>query len=153
MFLPQINLTLSYWFFYEGTSSVARAFSTYFDSLINNQIQNFFIKHFPMHLSGLSPYPDFFAFAITLLITGFYNFSYRIEELGGMTKQINSMDICKKIIGLLAIGVKESSTMNNIFTGINLCILTFVAICGAIKADFHNWSIRPSEVGYQLLLH
>ncbi len=49
------NLILEYVI---GTSSVARAFSSYFDSLVDNQIQNFFKKHMPIHITGLSPYPD-----------------------------------------------------------------------------------------------
>jgi amino acid transporter len=108
------NLILEYVI---GTSSVARAFSTYFDSLIDNSIQNFFKEHMPMHISGLSPYPDFFAFLITLIITG-----------------------------ILALGVKESSRMNNIFTGVNLCIVTFIIVAGSFKANFHNWSLTPSEL-------
>ena len=49
---------------------MARAWSAYFDSLVNNTIQNAFKEHLPMHVSGLSPYPDFFALAITLFLTG-----------------------------------------------------------------------------------
>ena len=66
------NLILEYVI---GTSSVARAFSSYFDSLIENRIQNFFKEYMPMNVPGLSEYPDFFAFAITILITGnlFFN--------------------------------------------------------------------------------
>ncbi len=48
------NLILEYVI---GTSSVARAFSTYFDSLIDNKIQNFFKEHFPINEAGLSEYP------------------------------------------------------------------------------------------------
>jgi cationic amino acid transporter 2 len=66
------NLILEYVI---GTSSVARAFSSYFDSLIENRIQNFFKEYMPMNVSGLSEYPDFFAFAITILITGNLFFS------------------------------------------------------------------------------
>ena len=51
------NLILEYII---GTSSVARAFSSYFDSLIENKIQNFFITHMPMHIDGLSKYPGKF---------------------------------------------------------------------------------------------
>lgn len=61
------NLILEYVI---GTSSVARAFSSYFDSLVDNKIQNFFHEYMPMNIEGLSKYPDFFAFAITLVITG-----------------------------------------------------------------------------------
>lgn len=103
------NLILEYVI---GTSSVARAFSTYFDSLVDKKIATFFREYLPMNITGLSPYPDFFAFAITLLITA-----------------------------VLALGVKESSRMNNIFTGVNLCVVTFIIVFGSIKANFNNWSI------------
>jgi hypothetical protein len=52
-----------------GTASVARAWSSYFDSLINKKIQHFFLDNMPMNVGGLSPYPDFFAFGITFLLT------------------------------------------------------------------------------------
>ena len=60
------NLILEYII---GTSSVARAFSTYFDSMVGNKMQEYFTEHFPINISGLSPYPDFFAFGVTILIT------------------------------------------------------------------------------------
>lgn len=50
------NLILEYII---GTSSVARAFSTYFDSIIDNRIQNFFQEYMPMNIEGLSKYPGF----------------------------------------------------------------------------------------------
>jgi amino acid transporter len=108
------NLILEYVI---GTSSVARAFSTYFDSVIDNKIQTFFLKHMPIHIDGLSPYPDFFAFGITILIAG-----------------------------ILAFGVKESSLFNNIFTAINLTVIVCMIIFGSIKADFKNWELKPSDV-------
>lgn len=55
-----------------GTASVARAWSSYFDSLINKTIENYFLEHTPMHIGGLAPFPDFFALAITLFLTGTY---------------------------------------------------------------------------------
>ncbi|XP_063410762.1 cationic amino acid transporter 2-like [Mytilus trossulus] len=109
------NLILEYVI---GTASVARAWSSYFDSLINKTIQHFFEDNMPMNVGGLSPYPDFFAFGITLLLT------------------------C-----ILAIGVKESSTFNNIFTGVNLLVVIYVIVCGAFKADTHNWSLTRNEIG------
>ena len=78
----------------------------------------------PMNIDGLSPYPDFFAFAITLLITG-----------------------------LLTVGVKESSRMNNIFTAVNLLVLVFVLACGSIKVDSNNWSIKPEQVSFYLIIN
>ncbi|KAK3103616.1 hypothetical protein FSP39_020550 [Pinctada imbricata] len=100
-----------------GTASVARAWSSYFDSLIDKKIQTFFHDNMPMYVSGLSPYPDFFALGITLLLT------------------------C-----ILAIGVKESSTFNNIFTGVNLLVVTYVIVCGLFKADIHNWKLSTDDL-------
>ncbi|XP_052819610.1 high affinity cationic amino acid transporter 1-like isoform X2 [Mya arenaria] len=108
------NLILEYVI---GTASVARAWSSYFDSLVNNKIQDYFKENIPMNLNGLSPYPDFFALGITLLLTV-----------------------------ILAVGVKESSRFNNLFTVVNLLVVTYIIICGAFKADSANWNIDPKQV-------
>ncbi|XP_048250128.1 cationic amino acid transporter 3-like isoform X1 [Haliotis rufescens] len=108
------NLILEYVI---GTASVARAWSSYFDSLVDNKIQDFFKENMPMHVSGLSEYPDFFAFSITLVLTV-----------------------------LLAVGVKESTMFNNIFTVVNLLVVTYVVVCGLFKVDGDNWSKSESEV-------
>lgn len=108
------NLILEYVI---GTASVARAWSSYFDSLVNNTIQTYFRDKAPMNVSGLSPYPDFFALGITLLLAL-----------------------------ILAVGVKESSRFNNLFTGVNLLVVTYIVICGSFKADADNWKIDPNQV-------
>lgn len=41
--------------------------------------------------------------------------------------------------------------MNNIFTVVNLSVVGFIIIAGAMKADFHNWSITPSEVRLEMI--
>ena len=48
--------------------------------------------------------------------------------------------------GILAVGVKESSTFNNIFTGVNLLVVTYVVVCGLFKADIHNWKLTSDDV-------
>ncbi|XP_064611951.1 high affinity cationic amino acid transporter 1-like isoform X2 [Liolophura sinensis] len=108
------NLILEYVI---GTASVARAWSANFDSLINNTIQNFFEEHLPLKVAGLSPYPDFFSFGITLLLTV-----------------------------ILAVGVKESTTFNNIFTGVNLLVVLYVIICGLFKVDINNWYLSKTDL-------
>lgn len=105
------NLILEYVI---GTASVARAWSAYLDSLIDNRIQNFFAEYMPLNVSFLSKYPDFFAFGITMVLTV-----------------------------ILAVGVKESSTFNNIFTGVNLLVVLYVIIVGLFVVNGANWSLPP----------
>ena len=47
---------------------------------------------------------------------------------------------------LLCIGVKESTTINSVFTFINLGVVTFVIIAGSIKAKTSNWAIPADQV-------
>ncbi|XP_074653949.1 high affinity cationic amino acid transporter 1-like [Tubulanus polymorphus] len=108
------NLILEYVI---GTASVARAWSGYFDSLIDNRIGTFFATNMPMKMTGLAPYPDFFAFSITMFLTV-----------------------------VLSLGVKESSRFNNIFTGVNLLVVLYVIVCGLFKVDIKNWTIPPEDV-------
>lgn len=60
------NLILEYVI---GTASVARGYSMYIDSLCNGTIQSTLRAHVPIDVSGLSQYPDFLAFGITLSLT------------------------------------------------------------------------------------
>ena len=43
--------------------------------------------------------------------------------------------------------MKESSRFNNLFTGVNLLVVTYIVICGAFKSESHNWALDPREVG------
>lgn len=58
----------------------------------------------PIDISFLSEYPDFFAFAMVMLL-----------------------------VVLLCIGVKESSILNNVFTVINLITITIVIVAGSMR--------------------
>jgi len=57
-------------FWFEGTSSVARAWSENVDALIGGKFRNFSLTYLKMDTPGLAEYPDFFAFAIILVLTG-----------------------------------------------------------------------------------
>ncbi|XP_036932575.1 cationic amino acid transporter 2-like [Acanthopagrus latus] len=100
-----------------GTSSVALAWSGTFDDLIGGHISRYFAANAPMGLTGLAPYPDIFAASLILILSG-----------------------------VLAFGVKESTTINKIFTAVNILVLLFVTISGFIKGDISNWQISPGDV-------
>lgn len=87
-----------------GTASVARGLSNYIDALIGNVMGNALRSFMPIDVSFLSEYPDFFAFAMVMLL-----------------------------VILLCIGVKESSILNNVFTVINLITITIVIVAGSMR--------------------
>lgn len=119
-FIVGWNLILEYVI---GTASVARGFSQYVDALANDSIENAFYNAMPLvsedkyYDSFLSPYPDFLSFGLALVLSV-----------------------------TLALGVKESSTMNNIFTGINIIVILFVIIAAGTQANTYYWSIPEDEV-------
>lgn len=111
------NLVLEYLI---GTASVARGYSAYIDSLVQEtgwSFQSFFRSIMPINVSQLSKYPDLLASLITI-----------------------SLSL------MLTLGAKESTKFNSIFTLINIIIVIYVIVCGAFKVDFHNWNLSEQEI-------
>lgn len=71
------------------------------DNLLDDRMATWLLANFPINVVGLSEYPDVFAFTITMLFT-----------LG------------------IAIGAKESSRLNTIFTVTNLAVVIYVIVVG-----------------------
>ncbi|GBM60617.1 High affinity cationic amino acid transporter 1 [Araneus ventricosus] len=108
------NLVLEYVI---GTASVARGYSNYLDSIINETIARHLNETLPIHFPSLSSYPDFLAFGITLLLTV-----------------------------ILSLGVRGSSVFNNVCTILNLLVVTYAVIVGLFKVNIHNWKLTPEEL-------
>lgn len=132
---------------FSGTSSVAVAWSGTFDDLIGGHILDFFKKHIPINANGLAPYPDFFAVGLILILSGSVARRFSLARFYLQSAVSNVLRSPHK--GVLAFGVKESTTINKIFTAINILVLLFVAISGFIKGDIGNWQISEEELRNQ----
>ena len=103
------NLLLEY---IVGAAAVARAWSSFLDSLLNNRIHSLSEKIFgTINAPLLSKHPDLLAF----LVVGV-------------------------VVIVVASGVKQSVTFTWFFVVLNICVILFVIIAGLYFADWNNWS-------------
>lgn len=117
------NLILEYII---GTSSVARAWSSYLDSsLLNDIIKNTTTTGLgKLSASGiLATYPDFLAFLLILVVT---------------------VTLC--------FGVKLTSVTTNIITAINIIVIVLIIIVGATFAEGANWTDNFLPYGFSGVL-
>ncbi|CAK1551025.1 unnamed protein product [Leptosia nina] len=100
-----------------GTASVARGLSMYLDSMLNKTMSEAFLSVAPISVRPFSSFFDFFAFAVVLVL--------------GV---------------LLAVGARESATVNNVFAIVNMIVIVFVVVAGSINANPANWRIPATDV-------
>ncbi|CAH2096576.1 unnamed protein product [Euphydryas editha] len=100
-----------------GTASVARGLSMYVDSMTNYTMSAWFESVVPLGAAPFSTHFDFFSFIVVIVLGG-----------------------------LLAFGVRESTLVNNVLTGVNIAVILFAIIAGAFEADVSNWSIASDQV-------
>ncbi|KAK5644990.1 hypothetical protein RI129_006290 [Pyrocoelia pectoralis] len=103
-----------------GSASVAKGLSLYLDTLINDTLQNTFREIAPINVSFLGSYFDFFSFGISVILAV-----------------------------ALGCGLKNSATVNTVFTMLNLFVVVFIVIAGSFKADPENWDLpAPPDSHY-----
>ena len=103
------NLMLEYII---GASSVARAWSSYLDIVLDGRVQNFTDSVIgSLNVAGIAKYPDFLAFVLMILVS-----------------------VC------LAAGVKLSVRVTSLFTTVNLFVTLVVMAVGFYFADRTNWT-------------
>lgn len=85
---------------------MVKGLSSYLDNLCDHAMERFLGTHLPMNVEGLNHYPDIFAFGVTII------FAWAI-----------------------AMGAKESTRLNTIFTLLNFSVVLFVIIAGLFKGN------------------
>jgi cationic amino acid transporter 2 len=138
------------WILFLGSATVVKALFLYLDELSDKVMSQFFEENMPMTGGGLGHYADIFSLGLSIVFAG------------------NSTNSCHTYLNwiifvvAIALGAKESSWVNNIFTTINLLVVITVIISGLWKGELveivnnqitrlflvnaSNWSISEEEV-------
>ncbi|XP_026760973.1 cationic amino acid transporter 2-like [Galleria mellonella] len=100
-----------------GTASIARGLSLFVDSTVNNSMSEWFTTFASVADAPFSQYFDFFAFFLVLILGA-----------------------------LLVWGARESILVNNALTALNMIIIVFIIVGGAVNSSFENWYISENEL-------
>ena len=111
------NLILEYII---GAASVARGWSSYFDSLFDDKIKNFTVTNIgEIHAAGIAKYPDLLAVLIIAVLTI-----------------------------VMVYGIRKTSWLMSLVTCINIFVILFVVGVGACYAEPKNWSDNFMPFGF-----
>ena len=111
------NLFLEYMI---GAAAVARAWSSYFNSLVGNAVSKGIISVLgKLHTPGLSHYLDVFALMLAILIAT-----------------------------ILAVGVRKSTRFQGIITFVNMTVIVFIVVVGSFHAKVENWKDNFLPYGF-----
>ncbi|KAG6449185.1 hypothetical protein O3G_MSEX005918 [Manduca sexta] len=100
-----------------GAASLSSGLSLYLDSMVNGSMTAWYESAMPLGVPLMSPYFNLLAFLIILCV--------------GV---------------LLSVGVRESAYVNNVLVGVNIIVIAFIIVAGAICADVNNWYIPLTDV-------
>lgn len=130
------NLILEYII---GASSVARGWSSYFNALTGNFIQD--------NINNVSQSASAFCLSLTYMFECnlFPTFvsdglQHMPDVVGGDHGDIFSFFITMLLTVLVGFGVKESTRVNNVLTVVNLTVVVFVVIAGLFYVNLDNWN-------------
>ncbi|KAG9340964.1 hypothetical protein JZ751_020157, partial [Albula glossodonta] len=143
-FITGWNLILSYVI---GTASVARAWSSTFDNLVEQKISIFFKASMAMRVPGgvLAEYPDLFALILVMLLTDTKNWDLTVEDFTNHTN-ITTPELVEKMFGT---GEEAKNPMRSIPIGIVasllICFFAYFGVSAALTLMMPYYTLNTQS--------